>query len=991
VEENEDSPKPATFAIHARATMNKLLFFVSFILFFSDLTEAQQVYMRKIEHDNGIQAHDIYSVFEDSKHYLWFTSDGGVWRFDGKNYKNFTTEHGMPDNVVFLFSEDHHNRIWFNTYSSKIAFIEKDSVHTLPCNDSLSQLKKMEIPASIYVDRNAVVWLSYFRSKDYITISPPYKKENIRLMPLENIFFSIDIDAEGMIAGSTSGPIARPEGKMVVLKNGRQTAEMTNTPVLFPGHRTSCYKQYDGSFLISADNSLGEYKNGVLKRKIELKYTILSALKDTYNNYWISTIDGGLFFYKKSDSSFSSPEIYLKGKSVGRILQDHEDAYWITTLNDGIYYIPHIDMLLLNSANGLSDNIGCVFSDTLEKLVFCMDTKGNLFIKNGGISKPINCSVQADKLNQVKNIIPLNKSTYFFLGRSSFKLNTKNWKIEFVPVLDGVSTATLHQNTLWISKQSRLFKVNARSLLIEKDVNFKAKINSIYPLNDSMLWLGTERGLLRYNLISNTLLPTPAPIKNLGIISIIRLDPKKNLIIYKSDGILIVDDALNLVSRLVVNVKGYSIKHVTKDRYGNIWISTNKGVLKIDPKLNVSNVHEHHGLPSNIINAISTDDKFVYVACEKGLIQFPIQKNFLNRTPPDIYLNSVLINNIPSAVDTVFHLKYDQNFIKLFFTAINYRESNDITCRYKMEGIDPEWKTTRNNEIEYTTLPPGDYRLTIYAMNNDAIPSLKKINLRFIIAPPFWKTWWFMGLGSFLLILVILIIFKWRVSLVRKRSKEKSDLQEQLGQMEMQALRSQMNPHFIFNAINSIQHYILSNEPLLANKFLVKFSKLIRNVLEQSKQELIPLTEEIETLRFYIEIESLRFEDSFNYNILISDKLDQGRLRIPSLILQPYVENAIWHGLLLKKGKKELIIDIHEKNGYLIIEIDDNGIGRQASSAFKREETKKRSLGMEITRGRLDLLSRSLGVQVDVQIIDKINEENEAAGTTVIIKTPLLY
>jgi len=972
--------------------MNKVRLLFLSISLSTQMSQAQEVFMRKIEHDNGIQAHDIYSVFEDSRHYLWFTSDGGVWRFDGKNYKNFTTEHGMPDNVVFLFSEDRHNRIWFNTYSSKIAFIEKDSVHTLPCNDSLSQLKKMEIPASIYVDRNDVVWLSYFRSKDYITINPPYKKENIRLVPAENVFFSVDIDGDGMIAGSMIASLAQQNEKMVVLKNGRQKAEMTNAPVLISGHRTSCYKQYDGSFLISADNCLGEYKNGVLKRKTVLKYTILSALKDIYNNYWISTIDGGLFFYRKNDSTFSDPEVYLKSKSVGRILQDHEDAYWITTLNDGVYYIPHIDMLLLNSANGLSDNISYVFSDTFDKSVFCMDAKGNLYIiKNGVISKTINCSVQPDKLNQVKNIIPLNKSAYLFVGRSSFKLNTKNWKIEFTPALDRMNTATLHQNTLWISKQSRVFKVNAQSLLIEKDVNFKAKINSIYPLNDSILWLGTERGLLRYNHIQNTLLPTPASIKNQGIISIIRLFPEKNLIIYKSDGILIVDDAMNLVSRLMLNVKGYSIKHVTKDRYGNTWISTNKGALKIDPQLNISNVHEHHGLPSNIINAISTDDKLVYVACEKGLIQFPIQKNFLNRTPPDIYLNSVQVNNVAQVTDTAFNLNYDQNFIKVFFTTINYRASNHITCRYKMEGVDPGWKTTPNNEIEYTTLPPGDYQLTIYAVNNDDIASLKKISLRFLISPPFWKTWWFISLGAFFLILSILVIFKWRVSLVRKRSKEKSDLQEQLGQMEMQALRSQMNPHFIFNAINSIQHYILSNEPLLANKFLVKFSKLIRNVLEQSKQELIPLKEEIETLRFYIEIESLRFEDSFSYDITISDTLDQSRLRIPSLILQPYVENAIWHGLLLKKGKKELTIDIHEKNGYLIVEIDDNGIGRQASSAFKRAETKKRSLGMEITRGRLDLLSRSLGVQVDVQVIDKMNDENEAAGTTVIIKTPLLY
>jgi ligand-binding sensor domain-containing protein len=957
--------------------------------------KAQQIFMRKIQHPNGIQAHDIYSVFEDSKHYLWFTTDGGIWRFDGKNYKNFTTENGLPDNVVFLFDEDSKGRSWFTTYSNKLAYIEKDSVYTLPCNDILSQLKKREISASIYVDRNGIVYVTYFRSDDYVKITPPYKKENISLIKLKKgfEFFSLEIEKGGLISGSVNNPFASHRRKMGFVKNDTVISEITDTTIYSRGHRVSCYKQNDKSYLVSADNFLCEYKDGIAKNVVSLKYSILSALKDTYNNYWVSTIDGGIFLYKNTDKEFKHPEIYLKGKSVGRITQDHEGAYWITTLNDGVYYIPHIDVLLMSELNGLSNNIAYVYSDTITNITFCTDVKGNLAIlRNKEIINTIDCNIKSDQTNIIKNIIAIDQDNYLFLGRNSFTFNINTSKITYIKFLEGINTIGIYSGgNIWISQQTHLAQLDGKTLKIEDERDFEAKINCVYVLNDSIIWLGTERGLVQYDYIHKKIKPTPEYIERKSIVSIFNLQAGKNLLIYKSDGISVVDNSLKPIKKLLLDVNGYSIKHVTKDKFNTIWISTNKGILRVDSKLNITNINEHYGLPSNLINAISTDENYVYIACDKGLTIFPLQKQFLNKTPPDIYLNHILINNSKVSFDTSFTLPYYQNFIKIFFTTISYRVNNDIICKYKMEGIDSDWKTTKNNEIEYTTLPPGDYLLTIYAINNDKILSSQKINLTFKIAPPIWKTPWFVILVITLLLLLILIIFRWRISLVRKRSKEKSDIQEQLGQMEMQALRSQMNPHFIFNAINSIQHYILANEPLLANKYLVKFSKLVRNVLEQSKQELISLEEEIETIRFYIEIESLRFEDSFNYTLNLSDSIDPRKIKIPSLTLQPYVENAIWHGLLLKKGEKKLIININDKNGSLIIEIDDNGIGRKAASAFKNDETKKKSLGMEITQNRLNLLSKSLGVSLEVKIIDKISEQNEPMGTKVIIKTPLLF
>ena len=248
---------------------------------------------------------------------------------------------------------------------------------------------------------------------------------------------------------------------------------------------------------------------------------------------------------------------------------------------------------------------------------------------------------------------------------------------------------------------------------------------------------------------------------------------------------------------------------------------------------------------------------------------------------------------------------------------------------------------------------------------------------------------WYLPIILVSLSLLIWLLVKLRISNVRKRDKEKYDLRQQLMQMEMNALRSQMNPHFIFNAINSIQHYVLMNEKDLANKYLVKFSRVVRNVLELSKEDLINLNDELETIRLYVEIESLRFEQTFNFKLNFPDNLENENILVPPLIIQPFVENAIWHGLLLKEGERELSINVFKEDLLLIIEIDDNGVGRAAAGQFIKKETRRKSLGMEITQSRLNVMEKANGISISIKIEDKVDELNRSLGTKVIVTMKL--
>lgn len=251
------------------------------------------------------------------------------------------------------------------------------------------------------------------------------------------------------------------------------------------------------------------------------------------------------------------------------------------------------------------------------------------------------------------------------------------------------------------------------------------------------------------------------------------------------------------------------------------------------------------------------------------------------------------------------------------------------------------------------------------------------------------REFWYVPVGLAVLILLVVLLVRWRLDYFRRREKERNDLQQRFAQMEMRALRSQMNPHFIFNAINSIQHYVLTNEKELANKYLVKFSQLMRNILDLSKQELISLKDELETVQIYLEIESLRFNKAFTFSLNVAEGISTGDIRLPPLLIQPFVENAIWHGLLLKEGNKNLTITVFKKENELIIEIDDNGIGREASQKFSNKELRRRSFGMDITQDRLTVLDKVFGISILFSVVDKKDASGAALGTTVFIKIKL--
>lgn len=338
-------------------------------------------------------------------------------------------------------------------------------------------------------------------------------------------------------------------------------------------------------------------------------------------------------------------------------------------------------------------------------------------------------------------------------------------------------------------------------------------------------------------------------------------------------------------------------------------------------------------------------------------------------------------------------LSHHQNFISISFSAQAYTMAGGVKFRYRLKNFD-DWTEEEGGRLaNYTNIPPGDYVFQLQAANNEGIWNEKMLELPVYISTPWWQTWWFRITALLLVSALIYWLYQYRVSQVKKKEKMKSQYEKKLANVEMTALLAQMNPHFLFNSLNSIDSYIIKNESGKASEYLNNFARLMRLILQNSRSNYISLKDELEALDLYLQMEALRFKGKFSYEIRIDSDIDTSGIVIPPMLVQPYVENAIWHGLMHRAdgtvGKVEIIISRQDNN--LICIVQDNGIGREKAQQLKEQKqgVHKRSMGMQITKDRIDMINKLYDTNTRVQIVDLKNQHGEAAGTRVKLVIPV--
>ncbi len=427
----------------------------------------------------------------------------------------------------------------------------------------------------------------------------------------------------------------------------------------------------------------------------------------------------------------------------------------------------------------------------------------------------------------------------------------------------------------------------------------------------------------------------------------------------------------------------------------DLWIGTEKGLNRVrldKPGDPITQYTSQDGLGSDIVNVIYADSSTLYVGTPAGLSFFDEKKVDLSEGCR-LYLLSVINSGKERIGDTSgLILPYTDKSIRLEFAGISYRSVGGITYRYRLLGLDSNWRTTKETFLEYPTLPSGKYAFQLQATNKFGVSS-PLMTLSLGVIAPFWQTSWFYGL-----ILVGFLSLTWlfvslRIAHIRKRESEKEQLSQRMMEMEHIALQAQMNPHFIFNCLNSIQQYIFDQDIFAANKYISGFAKLIRATLQNSSKPFISLPDEISYLSGYLSLEKLRFKEKMDYSIVVDQEIDDETYIIPPMLIQPYVENSMRHGLRHKaEGRGFITIQFRKAGDRLFVIVEDNGIGRKKAGSFKtREHIEYQSKGMSLTADRIRMINAKYNDRILIDVIDLEDDTGKPTGTRVVMEFPLFH
>ncbi|MEM6725906.1 MAG: histidine kinase, partial [Bacteroidota bacterium] len=365
-------------------------------------------------------------------------------------------------------------------------------------------------------------------------------------------------------------------------------------------------------------------------------------------------------------------------------------------------------------------------------------------------------------------------------------------------------------------------------------------------------------------------------------------------------------------------------------------------------------------------------------------------KDLVVSSPPDVQIQGLRL--LDPADRSIFYLndgdsvrlKARQNYFAIDFSGLQYLSNDQPTFQYQLDGYDKDWVESGINKAAiYTRLSGGRYQFNVKAIG----PQGEESPIRSIAI--FLATPWYLQTGSltgFVLIAFFMawLIYRWRMQLIRREA----NLNRLIAETEMKALRAQINPHFIFNCLNSIKSFIIDNDIDAGTTYVSRFSRLIRMILNASKDKLVSLDREIELIELYLWLEKERLDHRFETRIELNSTTPQTELFIPPMLLQPFLENAIWHGIMNmdQKGLIHMIVD--ESDKYLNIRITDNGIGREQSKRLQAGSSMKRgSMGIEISKERLEQISALYQLDTQIKIYD-LHPDQELAGTVVDIQFP---
>jgi len=934
---------------------------------------------------------DIYGLLQDREGYIWICSNNGLFRYNGYDYERFDHP-AMKNQSVFNPKLDQNGVFHCNNLAGQFFRYEQDSLYlfyTLP-----DSLKSYNILYEFNLDNELII-----SSKNIHKLT-----KNKVLEPVMNnsgVPSSIHAYEDGSLLlynfrtaefknfenGKLTDPDFPSVERLGIDHFGpyNKYTQIENDFYLFDPQEFNFLK-FDGKTWIRKDEKIKE-------RQGAIAYCMMNDL-----GLWIAHQDRGMRCYNYDGEALFNDQVILEEFQISAGCEDEEGNIWLGTLGKGLVIIPNRKMIDYNNHSLLNDDEIKSFTQTNDGIIICGGYNGTLYKIENGVPTVL---YQVDNKIDFLHFDDNTKLLYYnnFIARlekgglTQIRQNRTS-SIKDIYILNNSESLVatnvhpyIHRFDNKDSSFTKLFQ-SFPSFFHQDRIDLNGfeigRSNAIY-FDEKLqeVWVATLNGIMTIN--KNEIMPVEYDGKILGVLKMIEVNGEIWVGTSKQ-GILIFKDK-KFVRHLNENTGLLSDYLIKMKRFGDqLIVSTDQGVeimsLSSDEKIRLNKAN---GLLSNRVLDFTLKDNELWLTSNKGIQKILLDEMQPTLVQPNINLNHILVNEKP--VDqNVFSFDHNENKFEFAFMSLAYSHRGSLIYEYRLLGHENEWNSTTYelNSAKYSSLSPGNYTFEVRAVNEHQLVS-ETASYSFEILPPFWNTWWFYVITVLLIIGVVATYFLIRISIIRNRLQ----IEKQLKASEVTAIKAQMNPHFVFNALNSVQDLILQNDIRESNIYLGKFSDLMRKTLEYSSREHISIHEEINLLKLYLDLEKLRFGDDFQIDFKIElSETDTHDYQIPSMILQPYVENATKHGLLHKSGIKRLTISFKKSNDHILAEIRDNGIGRSASQEIQKRQSNHQSFASSATQKRIDLVNEINPKKINLSIKD-LYENDQAAGTLVIIQFPL--
>ena len=936
-----------------------------------------------------------YHLFQDSAGFIWSSGPAGLVRFDGHRSKSHANiSQGISEMGHIKGIEDEKGRLWFISLNGMLSYYENGSFQVFEGHDSIKMLLSRNKCVSLQVDSQDVLHLGthgngYFQYQQEEGLVPIMTEKSHsrgvyvgKLGKVPFVFSILDSEEDQL-------PISifrfKDDNGLIVKKIGEMP--LVDDLLEHQGHFDIRYtERANGDLLMSVRSFLFEVKEDrVLAHKTSVQMTGL--LEDAYGGIWLSNAnEKGVHYIPDGDLRSENRHVLLPDVHVHSLTVDKNAGVWLGTRNSGLYHAayPYCDVYDLPTS----------YSDVSK--VFELDSAFFFSSKEKGVFHAFDgeqmYSFRLNGANDfIKSIVHDERGKRLLMGCDDevFVFENNNFRRFQHPDFDFVMTVNqlkVIDSSIWVSTRRRLLLMENDSVVYQTP--YVPALTRDFCFFQDTLYVGTEEGLWkldgdRWVDMSDLHDGITGRCEHLRVYNhaLWVFNFQKGCFLYKNNKVEEVLDPYGYPLRATGNTIPLNESMLTT--------STASCLIEITPNADSGGYTStaipgaHHSSYLMVSQMKILDDKVVLLS---GSSLYTYDRERILKLPKvGISLENFSANGRYYKAKTAYVLPNDSNNISISFAALNFHGRGLWHYKYRIQP-DQAWSQTLEGRAGLNILPPGQYNFEVFAVNlhHQKSPTL---TIPISILPPFYETWWFKVLCVLIVGLVIWLWFRWRIGQVRKQGV----LLEELYSSQHQALAARMNPHFIFNSLSAIHQFTLENNKDEAAEYMSEYAQLMRLVMENAGQVLVDVQSELEAIYIYLSLERLRSQNRIEYEVQIEKGFDPTEAFIPALLIWPYLENAIWHGLMPKmEGEVLLQLRFKSLGKGTRIEIEDSGIGREkAATLATGNHPGFESVGMSITQSRVDLIQKLYKVKIKIQTFDLEDTLGNASGTRVVLDIPM--